>query len=162
MPRNPLIDFFKRVWKKMCGALPFTRNDYNYMRAKQKLASELDITRILKTLRYLRLATKLQLSSTERHLLRMQAEPLIVDSKKFKNSELKRSVNQMTLSDILNMERASSDFSEKEDGKLFDYLAEKQLTENEVTLLTGMFCHEQPTVADYATEINASNDLTKN
>lgn len=50
------------------------KRDFNYLKARHLLASELDIKRILKTLRYLRNAVRLMTTADDRKLLRMQAK----------------------------------------------------------------------------------------
>lgn len=68
--RNPIVEFFKR--NGLCfSTFLYDRQDYNYLKSQQKLASELDIKRIVKTLRYLRSSVRYLTNSTERRLLRL-------------------------------------------------------------------------------------------
>jgi hypothetical protein len=85
--RNPIIEFFKS--KGLCLA-PFLydRQDYNYLKSRQKLATELDIKRILKSLRYLRSTVRFLTNSNERRLLRLQANYTVADEAKNTPNEL--------------------------------------------------------------------------
>lgn len=78
--------------------------------ARHKLAAELDIKRILKTLRYLRNAIKLMTTPAERKLLRMQAIYDIVDTRFMPNNKYLGEVNQKNLKDLLEMDEDSSAF----------------------------------------------------
>ena len=69
--KNPVCHCLRT---SLCCCLPFCRYqkaDYNYFKSRHRLASELDIKRILTTLRYLRNAVKFLTSGTERKWLRL-------------------------------------------------------------------------------------------
>ncbi len=77
--KNSIIHIFR---SKLCCCTSFCRyekEDYNYFKSRHRLASELDVKRILLTLRYLRSAVKFLTSAHERKWLRMQAEYVVVD-----------------------------------------------------------------------------------
>ena len=54
------------------------KEDHNFNLATHRLYAELDVKRIVKTLRYLKSATKLNTTAEDRKLLRMQANYRLV------------------------------------------------------------------------------------
>ena len=73
------------------------KQTYKFEKARQKLASELDVKRILTTLRYLRSAVRLLTTEDERKLLRLQAKPVIVDETINTKKQLERPLLSMSL-----------------------------------------------------------------
>ena len=68
---NPILRFIREM---LCCCMPscqYEKADYNYFKSRHRLASELDIKRILTTLRYLRSAVKFLTTSSERKWLRL-------------------------------------------------------------------------------------------
>jgi len=76
---NPIVHFLRKSIFCCLSKCRYNSEDYNFFKSRQRLASELDIKRILMTLRYLRSAVKFLTSSSERKWLRMQSTGLIVD-----------------------------------------------------------------------------------
>ena len=107
---NPVIHFLR---SKICCCISFCRyekEDYNYFKSRHRLASELDIKRILLTLRYLRSAVKFLTSAPERKWLRMQAEYVVVDESHNHRSDLMTDPQKKTLSELREMDENSSAF----------------------------------------------------
>ena len=80
-PQSKLFHIFEQVRQifhnKCCLCCRYTHDDYLYMKARTKLASELDIQRILSSLRLFRNFIKFRMTKTERRLLRMQEDNVV-------------------------------------------------------------------------------------
>lgn len=113
------------------------------MKARHRLASELDIKRILSTLRYLRSAVKYMTSHSERNLLRMQAKPIVVDESRNHRKELANPVEQKTLKDLLRVEESTSDFDSTKQFKFMANLIDKDFwpKQKHLRLICGVFDH---------------------
>ena len=92
------------------------------MKSRHRLASELDVKRILLTLRYLRSAVKFLTSGPERKWLRMQAKYLVVDESRNERSLLVNNVERKSLSELLEMDDNSSVFDTEDQQGFFDQL----------------------------------------
>jgi hypothetical protein len=68
---NQIIRFFHEMLCFCRLSCQYDKDDYNYFKSRHRLESELDIKRILTTLRYLRSAVKFLTSSSERKWLRL-------------------------------------------------------------------------------------------
>jgi hypothetical protein len=113
--------------------------------ARHKLAAELDIKRILKTLRYLRNAIKFMTTPAERKLLRMQAIFDIVDTRFTPNNKYLGEVNKKNLKDLLEMDEDSSAFDTEE--KLMYIKSQRKNcelgTNRHLRLISGIFTARQ-------------------
>ena len=71
--KNALIYFLQAFFAKFLKRCKYSSNEYRYFKARAQLASELDIKRILRSLRFMRAFIKFKTTKAERKLLRMQA-----------------------------------------------------------------------------------------
>ena len=76
--KNIVVEFLHENFAKYCKRFQYTSSEYLYFKAQAQLASELDIKRILKSLRLMRSFIKFKTTKTERKLLRMQAANNVV------------------------------------------------------------------------------------
>jgi hypothetical protein len=76
--KNFIFEFFRSLFARLCKRCAYTSDEYYYLKAQAHLASELDIKRILRSLRLMRAFIKLKTTKTERQLLRMQASSNVV------------------------------------------------------------------------------------
>jgi hypothetical protein len=63
---------------KCCKRCEYSSDEYLYFKARAQLASELDIKRILRSLRLMRAFIKFKTNRKERQLLRMQAASNVI------------------------------------------------------------------------------------
>jgi len=93
----------KALNAKCCKRCEYSSDEYLYFKARAQLASELDIKRILRSLRLMRAFIKFKTNRKERQLLRMQAasnvivlneEEDLTELKNLQNDSLKENLIQ--------------------------------------------------------------------
>lgn len=87
-----------------------TERDYAYIKARNKLAGELDIKRILQSLRLFRASLRFLTTPKQRKLLRLQAANNVIEVTPEEYGALKTPLKKKVLSDILRQQNESSDF----------------------------------------------------
>jgi hypothetical protein len=117
-----------------------TERDYAYIKARQKLASELDIKRVLQSLRLFRASLRFLTTPKQRKLLRLQAANNVIEVTPEEYTALKTPLKKKLLSDILKQHNESSDF-ESDAGNEFlcslDFEKERP-DEKEMELVKGV------------------------
>lgn len=153
--RNSLLNWFKYFG---CGS-NYNKEDFNYMKAQHKLASELDIKRILTSLRFFRSAIRFLTTRSERKLIRMQAQPLIADEGQNRQSELLKPASEKDLDQLLRLDECSSDFDElKQDKFLRDLQAKSlKLKNKHLRLVCGVFESRQENIDEILGTISGQN-----
>ena len=73
-----MIEFMHAFFGKCCRRCGYKSNEYRFFKARAQLASELDIKRILRSLRLMRAFIKFSTTKTDRQLLRMQAADNVI------------------------------------------------------------------------------------
>lgn len=90
---------------RCCG---LNNYDDEFKKSTHKLAAELDITRILNSLRFMRNAVRYLTTRRERMLLRMQADKIMIVVKEEEKAQLKQDVSKKSLPEILKSVEESS------------------------------------------------------
>lgn len=100
------MSFFTRVFK--CQI--YTKTDWYFLKARSKLAKELDIQRLIKNIIKMKIQMKFLTTHTERRLAGMQASNKIIVMKKDDKIKLTKPLNKMTLRDLQDLDSNSSVF----------------------------------------------------
>lgn len=133
-------NLFKSVFF-CCCRISMTETDYAYKKAQQKLASELDIKRILNSIRLFRVALKFLTTPTQRKLLRMQAANNVVEVDVEEYESLKKPLAKKDLHDLLKEHGESSAYSSHDALEFIstlEYEKGKPPEENELDLIRGI------------------------
>ena len=73
-----IFQSFYALFANCCKCCNYKNDEYRYFKALAQLASEMDVKRILKSLRFMRAFVRFRTTKTERQLLRMQATDNVV------------------------------------------------------------------------------------
>jgi len=91
---------FKKLYSGIffcCCKYKETPRDYAFKKGQEKLAAEMDIKRVLNTLRLFRVSLKFLTTPTQRKLLRMQAENNVIELKPSEYENLKKPLGKKRL-----------------------------------------------------------------
>lgn len=126
---------------RCCG---LNNYDDEFKKSTHKLAAELDITRILNSLRFMRNAVRYLTTRRERMLLRMQADKIMIVVKEEEKAQLKQDVSKKSLPEILKSVEESSMYETDDQIAFLENLqAQKEQTSDlELELIAGLFTNK--------------------
>ena len=139
------MEFLQAFFAKFCKRCKFSNNEYRYFKARAQLASELDIKRILQSLRLMRAFIKFKTTREERQLFRMQAMDNVIILEKAEDVTKLEDLQNRSLKELFKYQGISSDFD-------FDYQKiilqkiSQDLTNKKMKLFQGLFpvVHNNP------------------
>lgn len=106
----PLYEQIKLHFVRWFRCCKFTENEWMYLKAKNRLAAELDITRLIKNLRTQNNLLKLISSQRELKLVRMQANKNVIMLRESDKHQLLKPLEYKSLSELSKLHGDSSDF----------------------------------------------------
>lgn len=119
----------------------FTERDYAYKKATHKLTAELDIKRIMNSLRLFRATFKFLTTPTQRKLLRMQAQNNVIEVRPAEYENLTKPIAGKDYWKIMEQLKEDSDFTSEDMDEFIstlNYPPGKNPGTNELDLIRGV------------------------
>lgn len=114
--RERYLELYSKIFFCFCcfRKKKLTERDYAFKKATHKLAAELDIKRILNSLRLFRATFKFLTTPTQRKLLRMQAQNNVIEVRPAEYENLAKPVNGKDYWTVMEQLKEDSDFTSED------------------------------------------------